>query len=44
MEHLYIDESGSMTIQYCDVHPYFIIAIVRAKDINKLKKEFIFPL
>ena len=38
MEHLYIDESGSMTVSYCDVHPYFIIAVVRVKNVNKLKQ------
>ena len=40
MEHIYIDESGSMTINYCDIHPYFVIAMVRTKDSVKLKKVF----
>lgn len=38
MQNLYIDESGSMTVQYCSHNPYFIIAIVRSADPDKLKK------
>lgn len=40
MERLYVDESGSMTATYCNIHPYFIIAIVRVKDSTKLKRIF----
>lgn len=38
MEYLYVDESGSMTVSHNETHPYFIISIVRAKNIDKLKK------
>lgn len=38
MEYLYIDESGTMTVSHNKTHPYFIISIIRAKDINKLKR------
>lgn len=40
MEHLYIDESGTMTVSHNKTHPYFIISIVRVKDINKLKRTY----
>ncbi len=40
MERLYVDESGSMTATYCNIHPYFIIAIVRVKNSTKLKRIF----
>lgn len=40
MERLFVDESGTMTAKYCDIHPYFIIAIVRAKEPDKLKRAF----
>lgn len=39
MEHLFIDESGTMTVKYSN-HPYFVICIVRAKDTKKLKKTY----
>lgn len=40
MEHLYIDESGTMTVSHNRTHPYFIISIVRAKDTDKLKRTY----
>ena len=40
MEHLYIDESGTMTVSHNRTHPYFIISIVRAKDIDKIKRTY----
>lgn len=40
MERLFVDESGTMTAQYCNIHPYFVIAIVRAKDPDKLKRTY----
>lgn len=40
MERLFIDESGSMTVTYCSIHPYFVVAIVRAKDPDKLKRVY----
>lgn len=40
MERLFIDESGSMTKEHAKAHPYFVIAIIRVKDINKLKRAY----
>ena len=40
MEYLYIDESGSMTTEHSAKRPYFVISIVRVKDIEKLKKTY----
>lgn len=40
MERLFIDESGTMTAQYCNIHPYFVIAIIRAKDPASLKRVY----
>lgn len=40
MENLYIDESGSMTCEYCDKIPYFVIAIIRVKNKDKLKRVY----
>lgn len=40
MEYLYVDESGTMTISHSKVHPYFIISIVRVKNVDKLKKAY----
>ncbi len=40
MEHLYIDESGTMTVSHHKMHPYFIISIIRAKNIDRLKKAY----
>lgn len=37
MQNLYIDESGSMTIQYREQNPYFVIAIVHTEDSKRLK-------
>lgn len=31
MEHIYIDESGSMTAQYADNNPYFVVRSSVAK-------------
>lgn len=38
MEYLYCDESGTMTVEHSKIYPYFIIAIIRAKNIQKLKR------
>ena len=40
MERLFIDESGSMTVSHCNIEPYFIICIVRAKNPDKLKRLY----
>lgn len=40
MEKLFIDESGTMTVNYCNIHPYFVVAIVRAKDPDRIKRVF----
>ena len=40
MERLFIDESGTMTVTYCDIHPYFVVAIVRAKEPDRLKRVY----
>lgn len=40
MEKLFIDESGSMTVQHSDKNPYFVISIVRVKNPKQLKKVF----
>lgn len=40
MEYLYIDESGTMTTDYCKTHPYFIISIVRTLNTDKLKTAY----
>ncbi|MCM1307570.1 MAG: DUF3800 domain-containing protein [Butyrivibrio sp.] len=40
MEYLYMDESGSMTVSHNETHPYFIISIIRAKNIDKLKRVY----
>lgn len=37
MEHLYIDESGSMTNLHHQSHPYFVIAVVRAVNSRKIR-------
>lgn len=44
MEYLFIDESGTMTTEYCDKFPFFIICLLHVKDKRKLKtvtKRFI---
>lgn len=38
MQYLYIDESGSMTNQYTKSWPYFVIAIIRTEEPDKLRK------
>lgn len=38
MQHLYIDESGSMTSEYTERWPYFTVAIVIASDKEKAKR------
>ncbi len=40
MERLFIDESGSMTVEFCEQYPYFVIAIVRVKEPEHLKRAF----
>ena len=37
---LFLDESGSMTREYCDDFPYFVICMVKVKDKKKLKKSY----
>ncbi len=37
MQNLYIDESGSMTIEHAESLPYFVIALVRCDNPVKLK-------
>ena len=39
MEYLYIDESGTMTTDYCNDFPYFIISVVRIRDNKTLKRK-----
>ena len=38
MQFLYIDESGTNTIEHSDKFPYFIISLVHVFDKDKLKK------
>ena len=38
MQYLYIDESGSMTVEYSNNFPFFVISIVHVFDKNRLKK------
>ena len=40
MQHLYIDESGSMTTQYSNNWPYFVIAIIRTDNPDKLRRLY----
>jgi len=40
MQNLYIDESGSMTREFSDRHPYFIIAVVQEFDKEKVRRAF----
>ena len=40
MEHLYVDESGSMSSEYANAFPYFVICTIRVKDGNKLKRVY----
>ena len=39
MEFLYIDESGTMTTEYCEDFPYFIISVLRVFDAKILKRK-----
>ena len=39
MEHLYIDESGTMTTNYCGDFPYFVISVVRVFNNELLKRK-----
>ncbi len=44
MEHLYVDESGSMSYTHASAFPYFIICTVRVKDgivLKRLYKRFV---
>ena len=40
MNHLYVDESGSMTIMHKENNPYFVIAIVRTENPEKCKRVY----
>ena len=40
MEHLYVDESGSMSYEHSNAFPYFVICTVRVKDGEKLKRIY----
>ena len=40
MNTFYIDESGSMTVTYCNKWPYFIITLIKVKDSRKAKTIF----
>lgn len=40
MEHLYVDESGSMSCEHANAFPYFVICSVRVKDGKKLKRLY----
>lgn len=40
MNTFYIDESGSMTVTYCERWPYFIITLIKVKDNRKAKTIF----
>ena len=40
MERLFIDESGSMTLQHAHIHPYFVIAVIRVKNHEGLRKSY----
>lgn len=40
MVNLYVDESGSMTCEFCKEFPFFIVAIVKVKNPNELKKAY----
>lgn len=40
MINIYIDESGSMTTKHAEHYPYFVIALVVAKDKQKLRKVY----
>ena len=39
MQYLYIDESGSMTIDHFNDWPYFVIAIVRCGNPDKWSRQ-----
>ncbi len=39
MECLYIDESGTMTTDYCGDFPYFVISVVRVFNAKTLKRK-----
>lgn len=38
MEYLYIDESGSMTKKHAQYNPFFVIALVRAHNPDKIRR------
>lgn len=40
MNRLYIDESGSMTTNYAEHNPYFVIAMVKTDDPKRMRKVF----
>lgn len=38
MEYLFIDESGSLTKKYASTHPYFVMCVLRVRDLKNLRK------
>jgi hypothetical protein len=40
MNYLFLDESGSMTVEHSDTNGFFVIAIVNVYDRKKLKRAF----
>lgn len=40
LEHLYVDESGSMSHEQANAFPYFLICTIRVKDSKKLKRRY----
>ncbi len=40
MEHLYVDESGSMSCEHADAFPYFVICTIKVNDVEKLKRVY----
>ena len=40
MHYFYVDESGSITKEHAQEFPYFIVALVRVLDKQKLKRKF----
>lgn len=40
MEYFYVDESGSMTRDFANQFPYFIICTIRVKNVTKLQRRY----
>ena len=40
MHYFFVDESGSITSEHCKDFPYFVIALVKVFDKDKLKRKF----